>query len=375
MEGMIYIHIPFCLEKCIYCDFYSGGSPDWKKYFKVTTSELSQRLGELRGSSISSIYLGGGTPSLIPKEDFREFVTNVFRQISERGYILTDNLEFTVEVNPEDVTQEMASVWRDAGVNRISMGVQSLNDLELKLLKRRHSTDKVKVAYNILKQHFNNISLDLIYGIPGQDMKSLSVTLDGFLDMEPSHISAYALTYESGTPLSLFRERGAVLECSEEEYLEMDKMINDRLENSGYERYEISNYSLEGFRSRHNNGYWEGKAYLGIGPSAASFNGIRTRRTNLPDLKSYLNGDIKCASETLTDEELMEETIMVRLRTKEGLDISQFEERFGVSATSKVLNKAVRWRDSGHIGINQGRLALTKHGIAISDHIILDLIP
>lgn len=373
---MLYIHIPYCKGKCIYCDFYSAGNPDWNKYIKAVASELSERIDELRGDSLSSIYLGGGTPSLMPAEIFRKFILGpggIQNILLNEGIIDSHawgNIEFTIEVNPEDVSEEMTVTWREAGINRVSMGVQTLNDQELKTIKRRHTSDKVRDAMMLLKDYFNNISLDLIYGLPNQTMDSLEKTVRGFIDLYPQHISAYALTFEKNTPIEILRNKGKIKECSEEVYLEMEGMVSSMLESAGFERYEISNYSQNGFHSRHNSGYWHGLPYVGLGPSASSYNGQNVRRTNTPDIKSYLEGEMNYETELLDPKNLFVEKIMISLRTKEGLNLNHLTE----IERSNILRKASKWIETGKLAISGNNIALTRCGIPISDYIILSLI-
>lgn len=369
---MLYIHIPYCKGKCIYCDFYSAGNPQWDKYLKAVVSELSERKAELGDDFLTSLYIGGGTPSLIPAETFRDFIHEIKTVALDQIPLEAspEGFEFTIEVNPEDVDEERAGAWKESGVNRISMGVQTMDDGELTLLGRRHNAEKVEKSIEILKRYFNNISLDIIYGIPGQTTEILGFTLGKIVSFEPTHVSAYSLTYEEKTLLSIYREKGKIREATEEEYLLFDRIVAEKLAEAGYERYEISNYSLPGYRSRHNSGYWSGKPYLGLGPSASSYDGKRRRRTNLSDIKSYIEGRVRFDSEILTDEELMEEQIMTRLRTKEGLHIEEMTE----AVRNEIMKKAERWINEGEIRMEDGWLKLTETGIPISDYIILSLV-
>ena len=367
---MLYIHIPYCKGKCIYCDFYSGGNPDWKKYLKAVASELSVRADLLRGDCLSSIYIGGGTPSLIPPDEFTVFMADILSILRERKIEPAPDIETTIEVNPEDVDIPHVSTWKAGGINRVSMGVQSLEDKELKFLKRRHNAERALRALELLRGAFNNVSIDLIYGIPGQTEESLNFTLDRIIAQGPQHVSAYALTYEHATPLGVWRDRGQVTETPEETYLKFDDIISGRLEEAGYERYEISNYALPGYHSRHNSGYWNGNPYLGLGPSASSFDGDRRRRTNRADLHRYLEGTFNYDEEILSREERLEEIVMVSLRRRHGIDMSQLT----LSERGSVLAKAQRWVESGHLVFEENHLALTKKGIRISDFIILSLI-
>lgn len=392
---MIYIHIPFCKGKCIYCDFYSGGNPDWEKYLRAVASELTERIVEFRGDCLTSIYVGGGTPSLIPPDQFLDFMgrpeTNdqdneklegsfeptkdVWGILKHYNIPISEEIEVTLEVNPEDITIERAEAWREAGINRISMGVQSLNNNELKTLKRRHNAEKVKDAISILKQYFNNISLDFIYGIPGQTTQTLIETIEKALSFAPTHISTYALSYEPKTVLTFLRDKGEVSECTEEKYIAFDNLISSLLEKAGYERYEISNYSLPGYHSRHNTGYWTGKPYIGLGPSASSYDGHNKRRTNFSDIHRYLNHSSNSGTkiyeeETLNEAEKIEEKIMLGLRTKSGVDLTTLKPEIA----EELKERAQKWIKLNDLILEQNKMKLTKKGIYLSDRIILDLV-
>lgn len=378
---MLYLHIPCCKSKCIYCNFYSSGNPDWQKYLKAIVSELSRRIDELGGDCLSSVYIGGGTPSLIPEEDFSQLMDDIRTLIEKNGLNLRPDAEITMEVNPEDVNVAKVDGWKKAGVSRISMGVQSLDDEELRLMRRRHSARKALEAMYLLKNNFTNISVDLIYGIPGQSLESLRCTLTELLKTEPAHVSLYSLTFEEKTPLYVFRDKGIISEKTEEEYINMSDLASEMLRERGYDRYEISNYCKPGFHSRHNSGYWSGKPYLGLGPSACSYDGNRIRRSNPSDIKRYINYFTSEAvatpfylQEELTQEERAEEIIFTRLRTKGGISLNKFEEEFGKKAKDSLTAKASRWISDGQLEIVDMDLKLTAKGIHISDYIILSLI-
>lgn len=390
MSG-VYVHIPFCRRKCLYCDFYSLGErlADWPRFIDAITREASIRIQSaefLSHESPLTLYIGGGTPSLIPPDDFQNLSSSLLR-------IIGNPMEFTLEVNPDDVNPEKVATWHKAGVNRISMGVQSLVDSELLAVGRRHSSLDAENAFRMLRKAFSNISLDLMFGLPGQSVKSLGRSLDGILDLEPEHISVYSLMYEERTALTRLRESGKIPEIPEEDSEAMFYLVNRILGKAGYERYEISNYSKPGFRSHHNSSYWNGSPYIGLGPAAHSYDGFRTRSANMPDIKSYLeyygreNASIAGLKESiikqtenirsleiLSDTELREEMIMTRLRTAEGLSIPEFSNRFGPMATHYLLESAEKWISIGSLVISSDKfLSLTDKGIMISDEIISSL--
>ena len=361
----IYIHFPFCRRKCIYCDFYSVGErlADWEAFARAVENEFSA--SSLPSGAFPSLYMGGGTPSLAPAELISRF----------RRMIPVEVGEFTIEVNPDDVTEEKACAWREAGVNRVSMGIQTLNDDELKAIGRRHTAEEAEKAYYILRKYFSNISLDLIFGLPGQTLSSLSATLDRFIEMRPEHISAYSLMYEERTALTRMRDSGKVEEIPDEDSVEMFRLVTSKLKEAGYERYEISNYALPGYRSHHNSNYWKGIPYIGLGPSAHSYDGDRTRRYNLPDLSLYIKEygrNIK-EYEILSEEELQEEMIMTRLRMIEGLDLLEFENRFGKEERISLEKRVKPFLSSGDLIYMHDHIALSESGVMISDEIISEL--
>lgn len=380
---MLYIHIPFCKGKCIYCNFYSGGNPDWKKYLKAVVNELDSRINELGCDSLSSLYIGGGTPSLIPEEEFELFLHNIHECLEKQGKKLREDIEFTIEVNPEDVSPEKIEIWKKGGVNRVSMGVQSLNDKELQAVHRRHNAARARNALSLLSESFENISVDIIYGLPFQTLESLSETIEEVLKYRPTHVSVYSLTFEDGTPMEILRKNGKFTEPSEDDYLAMSAFTEEKLESNGFIRYEISNYARGNYRSRHNSGYWSGKAYLGLGPSASSYDGKTVRRNNPADLKSYMNyytcEPVKehpfFKEERLSREELIEERVFLSLRTKEGLEISRFRKEFGDDVTERLIKIGEEWKETGHITTESGRcLRLSRKGFDISDYIILSIV-
>lgn len=374
----IYVHIPFCARKCVYCDFYSVGArlADWPGLVSALLAEARVRVPGLAGREASSgagttLYIGGGTPSLMPGPEFERLAAGMLRLAGPVS-------EFTVEVNPDDVTPAAARVWRDAGVNRISMGVQSLVDAELRAIGRRHDARRAREAYDTLRGEFGNVSLDLMFGLPGQTRESLRESVRGVVEMRPEHVSVYSLMYEERTALTRMRDSGRIEETPEEESAGMFADLSAALGEAGYEQYEISNYSLPGFRSRHNSAYWAGEPYVGLGPAAHSYDGHRTRRANAPDVKAYvaqwLHGGSDIGTvETLDDDELREEMIMTRLRTRDGIPLGEFRRRFGAEALSELEKASRRWTDARLLERHSDSLSLTREGIMVSDEIIVSL--
>ena len=374
----LYVHIPFCRKKCIYCDFYSVGErkADWTKYIDAVLKEWNDRRHELSGAEEVTIYIGGGTPSLIPEAEFTRLSGQLKEPLVEAGINIS---EFTIEVNPDDVSEEKAAVWKMAGADRISMGVQSLNDAELKSIGRRHDSACAVKAYHILRNHFSNISLDIMFGLPGQTLESLGETVRGMIALRPEHLSAYSLMYEERTAITRLRDMGMVEEISEESSVEMFRLISGMFSDAGYKRYEISNYSLPGCRSIHNSNYWQGFPYVGLGPGAHSYDGERVRKWNIPDVWKYIESVNKgeyesvAESEILGMDELREEMIMTRLRTAEGLDTEEFGSRFGTTSCRTFMNKAEKYISTGFMEKEDAFIRLTDKGVMISDDIMSDL--
>lgn len=387
-ETSLYIHIPYCRSKCIYCDFYSGGEriAQWPRLLDALCCEMQLRKNELSVPP-SSIYIGGGTPSLMPVRILKSLVGKIKEIFGCEGMIE----EFTIEVNPDDVTENSCEAWKDCGVTRVSMGVQSFHDNELSCIGRRHNSDCALKGFGILKNVFNNISIDLMFGLPNQSMESWKSTVETALSLAPSHISAYSLMFEEGTALTVLKNERRLLLPSEEDCIEMWNYLSERLAKAGYRQYEISNYSLPGMESLHNSRYWDGSPYLGIGPSAHSYDGARTRRFNPPDINGYLNcyspftDDQVCTDEEaygskkfyneefLSDEELLEEMILTRMRTRNGIKLAEVEAQFGKDASERIMRNAAKHLLSGVLEEHKGSIALTKKGVMICDDIILDL--
>lgn len=377
----LYIHVPYCGRRCLYCDFYSGGArvAKWRQFVGSVIEELRRRRRELTVAP-STIYIGGGTPSLMPEDYFGDLVKGV-KDIFTEGLEVE---EFTVEVNPEDVGDAKCKVWRECGVNRVSMGVQSFNDGELLRVGRRHDAAKAVSSYCKLREYFGNVSIDLMFGLPGQTMQTWRESVETAIGLHPEHISAYSLMFEPGTSMTLLREQGRMAFPSEEECVEMWRHLSSRLADSGYRQYEISNYAVPGRESVHNSRYWTQNAYLGLGPSAHSYDGHRTRRWNPRDIEGYLdafgrgNGfSGQCGyiykEEILTDEELKEEMILTRMRTREGLDVAGFRERFGAEAAERLLRNGEKEIRRGLLDRIGDMLRLTPEGVMLSDDVILSL--
>lgn len=377
--GGLYIHVAYCRSKCIYCDFYSAGGriADWPRYVDALIEELNCRIAELP-QPLRTVYLGGGTPSLMPADDFIRLAEAIRPHMDEVE-------EFTIEANPDDINDEILEIWKREGVNRLSLGIQTLHDHLLKRIGRRHDASAARRAYTMARNHFSNISVDLMFGLPGQTLGMWREDLQEVIYMHPEHISAYSLMYEEGTALTLLRDQGRLPEAEDGLTEKMFQVLVSELKDAGYEHYEISNFVLPGYRSRHNSSYWRQLPYLGIGPSAHSYDGHRIRSANPPDLKRYLDywtddnvdterPDMINIKEELTNDELREEYIMTRLRTCEGIPMTDFIERFGRKEWEKLLHKANTRIESGHLLLTDTEIRLSESAILISDAVIVDLI-
>lgn len=381
----IYLHIPFCKSRCTYCDFYSTvGSPLMERYVSVLCDEARMRIHELRDASVHTIYIGGGTPSQLPVELVRRLVDALKQLLRASTQSDSDDslasmgiTEFTVEVNPDDVNEGYIAMLADMGVNRISMGIQSFDDGLLKVIGRRHTAQQaVDAVHAIRKAGVHNLSIDLMFGLPKQTLDSWRQSLDQALALRPEHLSAYALSYEPGTPLWQQRERGEVCEVDEDISVEMFACLLTAMREAGYEHYEISNFALPGMRSRHNSAYWNATPYLGLGAAAHSFDGS-VRSYNPADMAAYIRaieqGRNPAVRESLEPWERYDEQVMLALRTCDGIDMARIEREFGQSAVDHLLSAAQPHLAAGRLRHQNGHLVLTDIGIMTSDAIIRDL--
>ena len=365
----LYIHVPFCQSRCIYCDFYSTtlGRDICLEYVRAVAREMSLRKQNLKDSRIHTVYLGGGTPSMLPAVALRELFDAI-----DRNFLLEMEAEVTIEANPDDVTKEWLRGVSETPVNRISMGAQTFNDNLLSFLGRRHNASQTAEAVRLCRgTGFQNISIDLIYGLPGQTMDDWKNDVEKALALGITHLSAYALSYEEGTRLDAMLKDGLVEEVDEELSRRMYDHLMSATAAAGFLHYEISNFALPGYHSRHNSIYWQGMPYLGLGAGAHSYDGIRCRRANLPDIKAYIaaKGDAPHETEELNDDELYNEFILTRLRTSSGIpleELSPTDRQYCLSLASPHLKHQL-------LHIEDNHLRLSKEGIFTSNDIISDL--
>lgn len=367
----LYIHIPFCASKCIYCDFYSKtNTQDIEDYLTCLKREIGLRSN--RSDQLDTIYLGGGTPSLLsPKQ-----LGGIFDCLNS-SFDLSSLKEVTIEMNPDDVTNEYLDGIASLPINRISMGVQSWYDDDLKFLRRRHTSDRAMSAVKMCQDKgYSRLSLDLIYGLPNQTIERWKHNIMTTLDLDPGHISAYHLIYEEGTPLNNLRLKGRVSPIDEELSLEQFELLISLMSDGGYEQYEISNFAKNEAYAIHNTSYWLGLPYMGFGPAAHSYDGIDCRRSNYSDLRRYIDcllegQDAPHDNEYLTQVNRHDEMIMCSLRTKWGLDLSRYESLFGRRA--EILRQSQSFIDQHLLQVRNDHLILTRKGIFLSDGIMSEL--
>lgn len=374
----IYIHIPFCRSRCIYCGFYSTTSlEERQRYVDAVCRELTgDRSNESflndSGELVSSIYLGGGTPSQLTIAQLRQIFDTLNNKVAE-------DVEVTIEVNPDDVTDDFANGLHTLPVNRVSMGAQTFCDARLRFLHRRHTAGQVAEAIGKLrKAGIGNISVDLMYGFPNETMADWEQDIEAALKLNVEHLSAYCLMVEEGTLLQKLLSEQCPLSTinyilpDEELERQMYETLIDRLEAAGYEHYEISNFSKPGFHSRHNSSYWDGTAYIGIGAAAHSYDG-RTRSWNVSDIHQYMEGMER--GKRIFEEEVIDEDtryndmVTVSLRTKKGLDLSKLSEKH----KSYCIKNARRFINDGLVKINGSYMVLTRRGLFVSDMIMSEL--
>lgn len=372
----IYVHIPFCKTKCPYCDFYSVTTlHPLEDYLRALSTEISLRSNELAGQPVETVYFGGGTPSLLSGRA----IGDILRRLC-RSFDITEGAEITLECNPGDLTTMDLDEVITQGVSRFSIGAQSFDPSLLHFLRRRHTGEETRELVRELHHRgIRNISLDLIYGIPGSSLETLRADLDALIALEPTHISAYHLIYEEGTPLHYRLQRGRIRALDEEESLRQSHYVAERLRSAGYEHYEISAFALPGYRSRHNSSYWHGIPYIGLGPGAHSY--FHPWRSYNPSNVTLYNRQLLRPTpflsriyERITTEMALEEYVLTRLRTCEGLSLSEMERLFSPGVRERVLQRAQPYLASGDLLHEGDLLHLSLHGIDISDAIILDLI-
>lgn len=379
MTGL-YIHIPFCSSRCIYCDFYSTTNVSFQdRYTDCLCREIELRKGFFQRydeskepyssdkTVLNTVYIGGGTPSQLSLRN----IERIFQQINE-AFVLKD-AELTMEVNPDDVEHDLVSVMKQVGINRVSMGVQTFDDKRLKFLRRRHNSEQAMKAVATVKDAgIDNISIDLMFGFPEETINDWTSDIKKALDLNVKHISSYSLSYEKDTLLYNMWQRGEVKNTDDDTYANMYERLLDLMNAADYEHYEISNFARKGFRSRHNSIYWHDDAYLGIGAAAHSYNHI-SRQWNIADLQSYMksieNGTLPLTSEHIDENTHYNDLITTALRTIDGLNTKVLTPQ----QQQHLMKAANRYVDNGQLSFCDNVLRLTRKGLYVSDMIMSDL--
>lgn len=364
----IYIHIPFCRQACHYCNFHFATSLHYKKeLIESIVKELALQRNYTGDEVIETIYFGGGTPSLCSVEEIKNMTGTIFD-----SYPVAPGAEVTLEANPDDITVEKLEGWKAAGINRLSIGIQSFFEEDLQWMNRAHNAEQAINNLALAKAHFNNISIDLIYGTPQLTNEKWKQNVDRVIALGIPHISCYALTVEPKTPLDKMIRQRKSEDVDPDKQSEQFLLLMHWLEAAGYEHYEISNFAKPGWQSRHNSSYWQGKKYLGIGPSAHSFDGS-SRQWNVANNSQYMQalakGGLPFEKEVLTPAQQLNEYIMISLRTAKGIDLGRVTAQEG----QLLQKRSEKYINSGLMEVIGERLVLTKQGRLLADGIAADL--
>lgn len=370
MSG-IYIHIPFCKQACHYCDFHFSTSTKKKgQLVEMLGRELELRKNEIPGP-IQTIYFGGGTPSLLSSEELESIFLNI-----NQNFKVSDSAEITLEANPDDLSEEVLKMLNDSPINRLSIGVQSFFEADLKLMNRAHNATEALECLKLAKRYFDNISIDLIYGIPGQSDEQWMENLEIALKLDIPHISSYALTVEPKTALETFIKKGKIQPVTDEKFRKHFDILVQKLTIAGFEHYEFSNYGKPGFHSQNNMAYWLGKPYLGIGPSAHSYDG-KTRSWNVANNSLYISAlaenKIPQQQEVLSLTDSYNEYIMTRLRTKFGVNSDDIHRNFGKLYEQHFIKESQIFLENGQIEKRDSGFHISEKGKFLSDGIAAEL--
>ncbi len=371
MSG-IYIHIPFCKQACHYCDFHFSTSLKKKsELVSALQNELVLRKNELPNEPIKTIYFGGGTPSLLNLEE----LTAIFKTIYTE-FTIAENPEITLEANPDDLSEEKINELANSKINRLSIGVQSFFEEDLKLMNRAHNAEEALNSIKLARSKFDNISVDLIYGIPGMSNERWQKNIQILLDLDIPHISSYALTVEPNTALQKFIEKGKIKPVDDAVAAQHFETLRTVLKNAGFEHYEFSNYGKPGYFSQNNTAYWLGKPYLGIGPSAHSYDG-NSRKWNIANntlyIKAIERSELPLEVEELSITDRYNEYIMTRLRTYFGVDLVEVESKFGKEYLEYLKEQSVVLFEKELLRIENDVMHITEKGTFLSDGIAADL--
>lgn len=371
----IYLHVPFCKGRCAYCDFFSSTNAELKEaYVSALCRELEMRRDYANGEPVRTIYLGGGTPSQLSLPQLDRLFSYIYKV-----YGVDESAEITLEANPDDLTEEYVRGIREClPVNRISMGVQTFDEGRLRLLRRRHTAMQAIEAVERCRRYgFSNLSIDLIYGLPGEDLMAWESDLNQAIALDVPHLSAYHLTYEEGTPLWQMKNRGEVVEVDEELSAQMYTLLVGRLAKAGYVHYEISNFCHPGMESRHNSSYWKGIPYIGCGAAAHSYDG-HSRQWNVASIPDYMKGveegNLRVEREELDLYTAYNDYMVTHMRTLWGVSLSEVRERFGEALLTHGVRSAQPYVKAGLLLREGDVLRLSEKGVFLSDGIISDLL-
>ncbi|WP_417354085.1 radical SAM family heme chaperone HemW [Flavobacterium sp.] len=368
----IYIHIPFCRQACHYCDFHFSTSMK-KKQEMVTAlaKEISIRKNEFTGQTVETIYFGGGTPSVLTNQEI-EFLINTVLE----NYTVSNNPEITLEANPDDLSISRITELANSRINRLSIGIQSFFEDDLKMMNRAHNAQQANECLTEAVKYFDNISIDLIYGVPGMTNERWLQNVDKALSFGVPHISSYALTVEPKTALHNFVQKGIIAQPSDEVAHEHFMLLTEKLQENGFVHYELSNFGKEGYFSRNNTAYWLGKKYLGIGPSAHSYDGV-SRSWNIANnalyLKAIENNELPAEKEKLTIADRYNEYVMTGLRTIWGVSVTRVEQEFGLLYKKHLLNEAANFISNDLLSLEDNVLKTTSKGKFLADGLASDL--
>lgn len=368
----IYIHIPFCRSKCSYCDFFSVGSIErMQGVLTAIIAELERERDFIGVGAIDTIYFGGGTPSVYSPDQIQS-VIDVIEQLWDCSSVT----EITMEANPDDLTHEYLAQLKRTKINRLSIGIQSFDDADLRLMNRRHTAQAaIDVVANAQREGFDNITIDLIYGVPGMSNDTWKRNIEQALSLGIQHISAYHLSIEEKSRFGRMAARGEIAAVDENVSQQQYMLLHNILVDNGFEHYEISNFAREGFRARHNSAYWSGEPYLGVGPSAHSFNG-NVRRWSKPSIVDYLESGNDAAdyeTEQLTPVDAYNEFVMTSLRRAEGVNTDELECKFGARKLQYFMDMAVPSLTQGTLVKESGRIVIPYQYFLIADSIICEL--
>ena len=371
MSG-IYLHIPFCKQACTYCNFHFTTSLRYKDdLVQALLKEIEMEREYLGGQPVETIYFGGGTPSILSVKEVETLLESLYK-----NFTVASGAEITLEANPDDITKEKLQAWKKAGINRLSIGVQSFFEEELQWMNRAHNAWQARESLELATSQFENITMDLIYGSPLLTDAMWKENVDAAISLGIPHLSCYALTVEEKTPLQKMIQLQQRLDVDNDKQARQFLLLMQWLREKGYEHYEVSNFALEGYRSRHNSSYWKGASYLGLGPSAHSYNGIE-RRWNIANNQIYISstreGQPKRETEVLSEQNKINEHIMISLRTKEGLDLDTIETHWGNAERKRLEIQSAKYINAGYVIQDGAYTRLTDEGMLRADGIAADL--